>query len=258
MRTFDDLGLQEIKSLFSKKKDYIVNNNFEGLMDLKKNYPFLFDPQQEAEFNKLLEYIHGFSNLPHIQHQLREQQKSRLIEVNVDEWNLEEYEKLLITIPVVNVSNIKELSRALVRNSILISKHIFLDIHIDDSNKIFACVGFLLGEILNLIDIEERRLKHLNTIIRMLTKNLSFYNDEEKSSSIPIEIKQTIKEKFRNQCLKLFFKFDKRIEFKNDIIFFCLVEVSEYITLLKPLFSEVNNSRLTRKIVANMIELIDI
>jgi len=236
MKTFGDLGLQEIKKLFAQKKEYIASNDLIGLMDLKKNYSFLFDPEQEAEYNKLLDYIHAFSNLPHIQCQLREQQKSRLIEVNVDKWDLEEYERLLMEVPVVNISNIKEFSRALVRNSILISKHIFSETHIDDRNSDFSCVGFLLGEILSFIDIETR-LKHLKRIIRLLTGNSSFSSDEGESSSIPIEIKQTIKEKFKDQCLKLFLKFDKRIEFKNDLIFFCFLSLSvAVINLLKYLY----------------------
>jgi len=182
MKTFGDLGLQELKELFAQKKEHIASNDLIGLMDLKKNYAFLFDPEQEAEYNKLLDYIHAFSNLLHIQYQLREQQKSRLIEVNVDEWDLEEYERLLIKTPVINISNIKELSRALVRNSIIISKRIFSEMHIDDRDSAFACIGFLLGEILSFIDIDETRLKHLDRIIRLLTRGSSFPSDEEKSS----------------------------------------------------------------------------
>jgi hypothetical protein len=253
MKTFGDLGLAEIKKLFSQKKEYLINSNFEGLISLKKNYPFLFDSQQEAEYHQLLEYINVFSSLPHIQHQLREEKKSRLIEVNVDKWNLEEYEELLKTASFVNVSNIKEFSRALVRNSILISSHIFSEIHNTEKDTVFASMGFLLAEILNSIDVETR-LKHVGRIIHLLIGNLKFSSDEEKSSNISISIKKIMKEKFRDQFLKLFLKFDKRLDFQKDTVFFCLVAITEYISLIKILFTEADNMNILKEILANMIE----
>lgn len=253
MKTFDNLGLQEIKKLFAQKKEYVANNDFIKLIDLKKNYPFLFDLEQEAEYNKLCDNLHIFLHLPHIQHQIREKQKSCFIEVNVDDWNMEEYEKLLMETSVVNISNIKEFSRALVRNSIVIAQHIFSQAHIEDKNLFFSCIGFLLAEILNFIDTEETRLKHLNRVIHILTGSSSFFHNK-KSSRISAEIKQKIKEKFNEQCLKLFFKFEKRIDFRNDIIFFCLIETAEYISLLKPLFSGADDKEIIREVIANMIE----
>lgn len=239
MNNIDDMPFDDLLKLFEQKNYLIKNGNLPALLDLKKLYPDLFLEKKEKELTKLISDIDTIMVMPHIKEKMLEDKKRRLIPVDLDQWKIGMLHEVLQRYETIYFSSIHDVSRALVKESLIICKQGCEQENGENKIDFFPLIGLLINEILNKAP-KEKRARHLEGSVFKLRgrksddikpiiikENNRFYNSKDVIQ---------IKNRLQHLLKETMFKFDSRKGFYTDLIFFCLIEVSDFIGILMPAF----------------------
>lgn len=239
--SLDQINLNELFKLYAEKNAYVREANLCGLIKLKNSYPDLFNSEKEAEIYQLLETTKYLINTPHFKAMLREDNKKKLIPLDHNQWKLGGLGSMLKQISKVNYSNIHAISREIVKEAIVICRILCEDQgkNIIDISTVFPFLGFLLTEILLQFSSEKRDKMFELALFKIRGKEEANVMDDaicvsDEHSEIFLQAECKIKNYFRDMLKIVLDKFDQRDEYYFDSLFFCLMNVAEFIGLLLP------------------------
>jgi hypothetical protein len=228
--TYDDLSIDEVASLYHKKSILLKEANFSELLTLKKNYPELFIKANEDKFHEMMASTHDLLQLPHFQDMLKQDKKKKFLTADQHEWQSGMLDIALGKIQRLTVLNMFIPARAMVKEAVVNFKMIHTKLgYPDDNATIFPLLGVLLAEII-LQSIPEKRIRNLESGIFKLTGQ--HYKHTPKAHLEVPTLLPEIKQVCSNLFKQISSKFDFRPNHYIDSLFFCLVEVSEFIGLL--------------------------
>jgi len=219
------MGINDLLKLYEKKNFLMQEGNLSELIELKKFCPELFIKEKEIEFVQLIDTTKYLSEMPHFKAVLREDKKRRLIPIDYEQWQIGMLVETLNRHEKISYTHIHDVSRDLVKEAIVTCRSICNEQENNSSfTKIFPLLGLLINEILILFPQEKREHRLKLAMFKMKGK-------ETEISQYSL-LKDQIRNSFNSMLKKVILKFDQRKEFYNDSLFFCLIEVSDFIGLL--------------------------
>jgi len=246
--SLDEIGINDFLELYKKKNILIQESNLMELINLKKTYPDLFVEEKEKEICQLIETTKYLTEMPHFKAMLHEEKKRKLISIDDKEWQIGRLTEILDQHKKISYVNIHDISRALVKEAIVICQSI-CDVQINNSclTEIFPLLSLLISEILIMLPKEKREHRLKLAMFKMRGKELEKSALKEIDTEISPNslLKNKLRDSFTGILKEIILKFDQRKEFYNDLLFFCLIEVAEFIGLLVPSIGGCNEHETT-------------
>lgn len=236
---FDEMSVTDLLSYYNKKNLLIQDGNLLELIELKKFCPDLLVKEKEIEVNQLVDTTKYLTDTPHFKALLREEKKRRLIPIDYEQWQIGALIETLNRYEKISYINIHDVSRELVKEAIVTCRTICNEQENHSSlSKIFPLLGLLINEILILFPPEKREHKLKLAIFKMRGKELERSDLKETETETEVSqyslLREQVRNSFTSMLKKIILKFDQRKEFYNDLCFFCLIEVADFIGLLIP------------------------
>ncbi len=253
--SLDEIGINDLLELYKKKHTLIQESNLTELINLKKIYPELFVEEKEKEVNQLIETTNFLTQMPHFKAMLHEEKKRKLISIDDKDWQRGRLTEILNQHKKISYVNIHNISRSLVKEAIVICLSICNEKAKNPCLiEIFPLLGQLISEILIMLPKEKREHRLKLAMFKMRGKEVekSKLNEIETEISPYYLLRNKVRDSFAAILKDIILKFDQRKEFHNDLLFFCLIEVAEFIGLLIPSIGGCNEDETTS--VINKVE----
>ena len=265
---YDEMSVNELYELYQKKYAFIKGENLPELISLKKECPEIFMEENEKAFKELVETTEFLMQMPHLQAKMLAEKKKRLVPMDYEQWKIGMVDEKLADLRKIGLDDMLDISRSFVKESIIQCQSICLQYGFDiDISLCFPLLSYLMNEILVQFPLDKRSYQLKASLFKIrggkenLPANLNvsqvalseWENEVLKHSAI----KADLETQFRATFKKIRMKFNARPGFYEDALFFCLLEVSEFIGLLIPTLGNMNQGRQVL-MIKTMMQMISI
>lgn len=233
MPSMDELGLNEVMSLFQEKKQAERQGDLLKLIALKKDYPQLFSKEFESMAYSLLDDMTMLMESRHFKMLRKEEEKRKFFVVDHGSWKTGRLDQALNKLEVIYYNYIKDISRDLVKEAVAASLKICLNNHIDaEIEAVCPLLGTLISQLLTSFPAEKREKMQERALFKLnlgIPSTLGWDSHVGDTLSLPATVVEAIQCHFHDLVRKTVKKFDKRDGFYTDCLFFCLLEVCEFV-----------------------------
>jgi len=235
MASLDELSLNEVMLLFEEKKNAEKQADLTKLIALKRNYPQLFSKEFENMAYGLIGDVTSLMESRHFKALRREEEKRKFFVVDHDSWKTGKLDEALAKLEVVYYKYIRDIARELVKESVASSLQIC---QVNDVtakiDNVFPFLGILISQLLSHFPEEKREKMQARALFKLNQGEEQATVEEELQPSwcLPLMVFESLQYNLQMLVAKTIKKFDKREGFYSDCLFFCLLEVCEFIGLM--------------------------